>query len=146
MPKFTVPGNKGGASVRTIVAARCDGTTLAKGKIYEYGVGAVASADASFDHEIFRVSTAGTGAAVTPSPNDPDETASISDAIDTVTVDPTIGVILYRHGMHQRASWRWVAGPGDELIWPNTANNGIGGGLAAASAIDFSGTLLGEFI
>ena len=141
MPKFQCPGNKGTASVRTIVAGRCDASTLGRGRVYEYAVGSIATADASFDHQIFRVSTAGTGAALTPSPNDPADTASIFDAIDTVTVDPTIGVNLARFGMHQRASWRWVAGAGDELVWPATANNGIGGGLSTGSTTDFSATL-----
>ncbi len=140
--QYSVPCNKGVASVRTIGAVRADATTLIRGAISEWEVGAVTPtpADVAFDHEIYRVSTIGTGAAVTPSPNDVADTASIADATDTYTVDPTIGVIMKRFGLHQRASMRWVANPGEELIWPATASNGFGGGLAAVSTVDFSGT------
>ena len=146
MPKFSVPGNKGTANVRTIVNARSDGTTLASGKVWEYSVGSIASADASFDHEIYRATDAGTAAALTPNPLDFNDTAAIFDASDTYTTDPTITAVLMRFGMHQRASWRWVAGAGDELMWPNLAADGICGGLAATSTTDFSGTLMADSI
>lgn len=142
MARYAVPGNKGTASVRTIVAARADATTITRGKVYDYMVGSITTpADNAFDHQLYRVSTAGTGAAVTPNPLDPADVASLADAIDTVTVDPTIGVILMRVPLNQRATYRWVAAPGGELVWPGTASNGIGGGLASASTTDFSATL-----
>lgn len=141
--RYAAAGNKGTASVRTIVAVRADATTPQRGLVYDYAVGNISTpADAAFDHEIYRVSTAGTGAGLTLAPLDPADAAALADAIDTVTVDPTIGTILYRFAMNQRASFRWVAAPGSEFVWPATANNGIGGGLASASASDFSGTLL----
>ena len=140
--RYAVPGNKGTASVRSIVNARADGTTAQRGKVYDYMVGAITTpADNVFDHELYRTSTAGTGAAVTPSPLDPAEAASLFDASDTYTADPTIGVILMRVPLNHRATYRWVAAPGGELVWPATANNGITGGLAAASTTDFSATL-----
>lgn len=143
MPRYAVPGNKGTASVRSIVNARSDGTTASRGKVYDYMVGSITTpADSAFDHELYRTSTAGTGAAVTPSPLDPADTAAVNDASDTYTADPTIGVVLMRLSLNQRATYRWAAAPGGELVWPGTTNNGITGGLAAASTTDFSGTLM----
>lgn len=140
--RFAVPGNKSTASVRAIVAARCDGTTLGRGAVYDYMVGTVTTpADNVFEQELARVSTAGTASAVTPSPLDVADTAAIFDASDTYTVDPTIGVLLMRLPLNHRASYRWVAAPGGELVWPATANNGIAGVLASASATDFSATI-----
>jgi hypothetical protein len=142
MPRFHVAGNKGTTSVRTIINARCDGTTLGRGRVYDYMVGSITTpADSAFDHELFRTSTAGTASANTPSPLDVADTAAIFDASDTYTVDPTIGVNLMRVPLNQRATYRWVAAPGGELVWPATAANGISGGLQTASTTDFSATL-----
>ncbi len=142
MARYACAGNKGTASVRTIVNARCDATTLIRGRVYDYMVGSITTpADNTFDHELFRQSTAGTGAALTPSPLDVADTAAIFDASDTITADPTVGVLLMRMSLNMRASYRWVAAPGGELIWPATANNGIGGGVHTATTTDFSGTI-----
>ncbi len=142
MPRFHCSANKGTASVRTIVQARSDASTLGRGRVYDYMVGSITTpADSAFDHELFRTSTAGTKSDITPSPLDVADTAAIFDASDTYTVDGTIGVLLMRVPLNQRATYRWVAAPGGELVWPATASNGIGGGLAAATTTDFSATL-----
>lgn len=139
--RYSVPGNKGVASVRTIVAVRADATTPQRGRVLDYMVGSISTpADSAFDHTIYRVTTAGTGAAVTLVAKDPADAVALADGIDTVTVDPTITAAtnLLRFALNQRATFRWVAAPGDELVWPATASNGIGGGLAAATTTDFS--------
>lgn len=142
MARYACPGNKGTASVRTIVGARADATVASRGKVYDYMVGSITTpADSAFDHELYRTSTAGTGAALTPAPLDPADSASVSDASDTFTADPTIGVLLMRVPLNQRATYRWVAAPGGELVWPATASNGIAGGLQTATTTDFSATL-----
>ncbi len=142
MARYAVPGNKGTASVRSIVNARSDASAASRGRVYDYMVGSITTpADNAYDHELYRTSTAGTASAVTPSPLDPADAASVNDASDTYTVDPTIGVVLMRIPLNQRASYRWVAAPGSELVWPATASNGITGGLAAASVTDFSATM-----
>ncbi len=142
MPRFSVFGSKDADNVQGIVAARCDGAVLGRGRVYEYEVGNNATpADAVFTHILARVSTAGTGDAVTPSPLDIADTASIFDAIDGLSVDPTIGVTLWILAINQRAAYRWVASPGGELIWPATANNGIVGALAAVTTSTFDATM-----
>jgi hypothetical protein len=142
MARYAVPGNKGTASVRSIVNARADSTTAQRGRVYDYMVGSITTpADNVFDHELIRSSTAGTAAAVTPSPLDPAEAASVFDASDTYTVDPTFGVLLMRMSLNMRAAYRWVAAPGGELVWPATTNNGITGVVQSATTTDFSATL-----
>lgn len=147
MARYAAPGNKGTASVRSIVNFRADSSAPSRGRVYDYLVGPVTApnaTDVNFDHELYRTSTAGTAAAVTPSPLDAADAASVNAASDTYTSDPTIGVVLARFPLNQRATWRWVAAPGGELIWPATASNGITGGLSAATATDFSATLFAE--
>lgn len=144
MALYTAAGSKGTTSVRTIVNARADASAASRGRVYDYEVGMVTApnaTDAQFDHMLYRSSTAGTAAALTLNPNDPADAAAVNDASDTYTVDPTIGVVLHRFPMNQRATWRWVAAPGGGFVWPGTASNGICGGVLVATAVDFSATL-----
>lgn len=142
MPKFSVFGSKDADNVQGILLARADGTTAGRGRVYDYMVGNNATpADAVFTHILARTSTAGTGDAVTPSPLDPADAASIFDALDGISADPTIGVTLLILAVNQRAAYRWVAAPGSELVWPATTNNGILGALAAASTSTFDATM-----
>jgi hypothetical protein len=144
MAKFAVAGNKGTASVKSIVNARAAASASARGRVYDYMVGSPATpADNAFDHTLVRSSTAGTGASNTPSPLDVADLAATGFlASDTYTADPTLGVLLLRVPVNQRGTYRWAAQPGGELVWPVTANNGITGALASASAVDFSATLM----
>ncbi len=140
--RFAVPGNKGAASVTAIVSARCDAVVLGRGMVYDYNVGTVtAPADNVVQQLLQRATDAGTGAAVTPGPLDAADTASIFDATDTFTIDPTLTAELLRIPLNHRASYRWVAAPGGELIWPATASNGIAGAIDPASTTDFSATM-----
>ena len=64
--------------------------------------------------EILRQTTAGTGAAATPNLWDGDSTAVVATAIDTYTVEPTAGDILFRvYGTPQGGvGWEWVNADG----------------------------------
>lgn len=42
------------------------------------------------------------------------------------TTEPTVGDILMDVSVHQKATFRWVAYPGRELMTTATANNGMG--------------------
>ena len=59
----------------------------------------------------------------------------------TYTIDPTTTAEMLRVPLNHRASYRWVAAPGGELVWPATANNGIAGVLGGTTATDFSATM-----
>lgn len=143
MANYSVFGTKGADNVQSILNARCDGSTTGRGYVYEYVVGNNATpADNVYNHALYRSSTAGTASAVTPSPLDPANPASIFDASNIFTVDPTLGVQLYQFPLNARATFRWVAAPGSELIWPATASNGITGALTAASTSTFGASML----
>lgn len=101
-----------------------DATTQRRGKIYEYGVGCYGTpADATILWQLVRGTTAlGTSTAVTPTPLDPADAASILDAGENYTVNPTIGVVLDERAVHQRTTFRWFAVPGSEILLAATAN------------------------
>lgn len=75
-----------------------------------------------------RCTTTGTRTTVTPQSLDPADAACVATAGENHTVEPTYtaGAILLNVALNQRATFRWVAAPGGELVIPATANNGIG--------------------
>lgn len=74
-----------------------------------------------------RFSADGTGTSVTPQPLDFNDPASLSTSKHTYTVEPTLtsGEILLDLAHNQRATVRWVAQPGGELIIPCLAGDGL---------------------
>ena len=112
-------------SVGTIVV---DATTPRRLKLYDLLFGSPATpADNAFLWQLQRCTTAGTGDAITPSPLDPADAAALYDVLENLTVDPTLtaGAIPLSIALNQRASFRWVAAPGSELVAPATASNGF---------------------
>jgi hypothetical protein len=71
----------------------------------------------------------GTGSAITPNALDPADAAAAGTAKANYTVEPTVTAnsSVFYVGVNQRASYRWVAAPGSELVYPATANNGLVG-------------------
>lgn len=142
MALYSAEGTKGTTSVRSILIVNNTATTN-RFKVGDYMVGCITTpADALFTQQLGRTSTDPTGATVTPNPLDAADVAAEETAFDGVTVDGTIGAILINFGLHHRASFRWVANPGQELVAPATDNNGIGGVLRAASTADFEASAI----
>ncbi len=142
MSIYTVATSKGAASVRLVIGIRSTTGTLTRGDIRNWMFSCEAApADAIFIHQLSRYTTAPTGANPTLEASDPDEVVALATGDGTVTTDPTIGSALHRVPLNHRASFRWVAAPGSELIHPSTADNGIGWTLATAVTTDFGGTL-----
>jgi hypothetical protein len=71
---------------------------------------------------------AGTSTGVTPQNLDPADATTEYDAGENHTIEPTYtaGAILLNIPLNQRATFRWVAAPGGELVFPATASNGAG--------------------
>lgn len=68
--------------------------------------------------------TGGTSAA--REPLDPADAASVFDATQAPTTDPTLGAnFLLSRAMNQKSTLQWQARPGGELISPATDNNGF---------------------
>ena len=99
-----------------------------------------APADQVTVYHVARVTTDGVGSAVTPSALDPGDRASQCTCIENNTTEPTYtanGEIL-EMPLNHRASFRWVAAPGGEIITPATDNNGLGlKAIHASATTDF---------
>ena len=97
-------------------------------KLYDliFGSGAT-PADNVFVVEINRSTTVATGTLVTPNALDPADAAAVTLVKSNLTVQGTntAGSIPLSFALNQRATFRWVAAPGSELVIPATALNGL---------------------
>ena len=95
-----------------------------------------APADQVTVYTVGRITADGTGSAVTPSPLDAADRASQCTCLENHTSEPTYtsGGELLELPLNHRATFRWVAAPGGELVTPATDNNGIGMKAIHASA------------
>jgi hypothetical protein len=75
-----------------------------------------------------RMTTLPTGGntAVTGGALDPGDPASIATFYSANTGAGTASTILMQVGINMRATFRWCAIPGKEIVIPATANNGAG--------------------
>ncbi len=79
----------------------------------------------------------GTGTDLVPAPLDPADSAFAGIVKTNHTAEPTSYVSakeLFEVAVNQRATYRWVAAPGGEMIIADTANTGIGWFTIHASA------------
>ena len=138
MAAYAVEFNRtagGAVSLGTVVA---DSTRPRRGRWYDFTLGSEASpADNAFKWIIQRCTAAGTSTAVTPQSLDPADAATESDAGENHSVEPTYtaNAILHSIPINQRATYRWVATPGYELVYPATASNGLGVQTPTSSAV-----------
>ena len=77
---------------------------------------------------VSRFSADGTGTSVTPNPLDFNDPAAITTSKHTYTIEPTpiADSTLLDLAFNQRATIRWVAAPGFELVAPALAGDGLG--------------------
>jgi hypothetical protein len=111
---------------RTILIAT--GTAATRAALYDIVLGFASPADNSIQWVVGRYTVAGTTTGVTPAPLDPGNTASIFVSGENASAEPTYTAAreLLDGELNQRATFRWVAAPGGELMAPATAANGIG--------------------
>jgi hypothetical protein len=124
-------------SVSTQLAAGADkgiivlvGSAAIRCKLYDLILGSDATADSAGEFVVNRSTTAGTGGSgLTEVPLDPLTVAATAAATGGAwsTTEPadTANTELLMIGMNQRATFRWVAAPGSELISLASANNGL---------------------
>lgn len=111
------------------ISALTGATTLRRAWIYDIMVGADGTpADNVINWVVSRNSTAGTGTSHAPTGLDSGDAAALMTCLVNHTIEPTITdqTGLIQLAVNQRASYRWVAAPGGELIVPATTANGIG--------------------
>jgi hypothetical protein len=111
---------------KTQVALTAATATLTSAALVAFDIGTdTAPADNVLTWDVSRVTTTGTGSAATPSPTDGSKRAAGTVSTVNQTAEPSLGVSLWAMPLNQRASFRWVAVPGGELIIPATNNAGV---------------------
>jgi len=126
-------------SISTVQAARA--------RIYDFIIGSRASvADNACTYNFQRFTAAGTSTAFTPVALDPGDAASLAASGVNATVTPTYtaNAYLLNISANQRATFRWIAAPGSELVIPATTANGIGVKGTPTTAFNVDGSILFE--
>lgn len=126
---------------------------LKRGKVYDVLIGTNGTpADNAMEFDIIRTTNVGSSMVWLGS------LSSISSALSLDLADPgcssyvlinssaetniTVTSEVFYVGINQRASYRWVAAPGSELVWPATSSAGLA--LRARSA--YTGTATGQML
>jgi hypothetical protein len=143
MAKYAIGNDLGGSqqavstSYKTLVSMFATTGTLRRGKMYDILIGTNGTpADNFLEWDVSRMTADGTGSAITPNALDPADGAAAGTAKANYTVEPatiTANSSVFYVGVNQRASYRWVAAPGSELVYPATANNGLVGRARSGS-------------
>lgn len=131
MAKYAVDLQATTATAETLGSIRADATTPRRIKWYDIMIGSEATPnDAAIQWTLTRVSAAGAGTAtaVTPALIDPADAAALADAHENFTAEPTTydSVPVLNISLNQRATFRWVAAPGGEIVTAATASIGAG--------------------
>ena len=135
MSNYSAVSNKTNNVSASVPMWNLVGAATRRLKVYEI----IVASDATPDDEaskfsLMRTSARGThSTTVTPNPLDPADPAAVAVFDTAWSVDPTITALstLFQFAMNQRATFRWVAVPGSEIVIPATA----GAGLALVSVV-----------
>lgn len=132
------------STYKTLLAITAQTTSLRRSKIYDMTFGTLGTpADQSYEWDISRQTAVGTSSVVVPVPLDPADAAAFTVGSANFTAEGTITAVssVFYLGTNQRASYRWVAAPGSELVGPATNLAGfalrtrsVSGGTATATA------------
>ncbi len=132
------------STYKTLIQVTAATSGLKRGKVYDVMFGTLGTpADQSYEYDVSRCTTLGTGGS-TPvaAPLDSADVAcsAVATADPTAEGTFTAATSMIYLAVNQRASYRWVAAPGSELMYPATNLNGFGirtrsvsGGTATAS-------------
>ena len=138
MARYSASGSQNLASSAITALTIAAQSTAHRNIIYDITIGNVgAPADLVTLHTIQRITAVGTaGSAVTPSLLDISDRASQSAVGENHSSEPTYtsATELMEIPLNHRATFRWVAAPGGELITPASNNSGIGAKALHASA------------
>ena len=136
MSKYSVSLGQGTAQNMTTtyktnvdLTAATGATTLRRGWVYDMMFGADGTAaDNVVVYKADRQTTTGTRTSAVPAPLEAGDAACLLTAGVATTIEPTVTAAtqLIEIAMNQRASYRWVAAPGGELVVPATNVAGIG--------------------
>lgn len=133
--------NLASASITALTVAS-NATTANRNRISEYMVADQgAPADNVVVHTLQRCTALGTNTLVTATKLDPADRVAQALCGENHTAAPTYTASeeLAEFGLNTRATFRWVAAPGYEIVTPATAANGVGWSALHASATTLFG-------
>ncbi len=125
--KYSGSGDQAVGTNATILGLTSASTV--RPKLYDLLIGCgAAPADLATIFHLERYTGAGTSTSFTPIALDPGDPAALASYGYNHSSEPTYtaSAILMKLSLNQRATFRWVAAPGSELVAPATAANGIG--------------------
>lgn len=130
------------------VYASTTGTTslVRRGKIYDVLIGTNGvPADNYMEFSIGALTSPSTSSLVVANSLDQADAVAASGTIANSTTEGTFASSGERFyvGINQRASYRWVAAPGSEIVWPATSSAGFA--LRARSG-GYTGTATGQML
>ncbi len=135
MPSFSVNFNVTNTASATVPLGSLTPTAATFPQIYEINAGSDATADNAVKYAIMRHTARGTSA-TTVTPNDVSGTGAtaVSTFDATWNINPTITASSWvlQWGMHQRATYRWVAYDYTKMIG---AGAGVAKGLVLMSVV-----------
>lgn len=154
MAKYAVSNGTGGTpqamttTYKTIwdLTSATGATTLRRAWVYDMTFGADGTpADNAITWKVDRQTSTGTRTAATPAPADAADAAALIVAGVNTTIEPTVtaSTQLLEIAANQRATYRWVASPGSELVVPATNVAGLGG---RAKSPAYTGTVVGSIL
>lgn len=128
MARYAVDGQTAAGTNLTI--AKLVASTTRRGFIYDIVLGSDATpADVATEFNLIRGTVSGTGSSSpTPRALDPSQgAATLSAKVGTFTGQTkTANSSLLNIALNQRATFRWVAAPGGEVVVPSTSDNWVG--------------------
>jgi hypothetical protein len=129
MANYSVTGTQSAtsSSYKTAIIITSSATTR-RTKWFDILVGTAGTpADNYMQFDVSRCTSVGTSTAFTPLPLDPADAAALSAAGVNATAEGTVTAnsSMWNVGINQRASYRWVAAPGSEIVGPATSSNGL---------------------
>ena len=136
----------GSAYVGAILGLTGSTTSPRRFKVYDLLIGTNGTpSDNAMEWDISRVTTASTATTVTAAPLDMADAAAINYSVVNSSTHGTItvGSNLFYVGVNTRASYRWVAAPGGELVGPATSSAGVQ--LRQRSPTGYTGTATGTW-
>lgn len=128
------------------LTAATGATTLRKAWIYDMTFGTDGTpADNSVTYKVDRQTTTGTRTVGVPAPLDTGDAAALITAGVNATIEGTVTAAtqLLEIATNQRATYRWVASPGSELVVPAVNVAGIGG---RAKSPAYTGTVVSSIL
>lgn len=125
--KYSTIGTQDATAADSIVSV--ESATTIRPEIYEILFGSAATpADQAFNMQLKRFTAAGTSTAVTPQALESGHPPSLAVGGSNHTVEPTYtaGATMLSFSLNQQATFRWAVPPGEGIVAPATANNGLG--------------------